>query len=312
MSLKELRRRERYRELIHQLNERYYQEYLRAERYRAEADWARKIRSTWLFRALRWLKHVWISPRPTTPFLQDALMPLAMTPVAVTGRVSIVIPFRDQYELLRDCLRSIRLSSWRNHEVILVDNGSEDPRLLRWLARLSHKRRYRIVSRPEPFNFARLCNVGAEQANGEHLLFLNNDTCVLSPDWLEQMLQVALQPEVGIVGASLFYPDGAIQHVGATRRTDGVWEHLYRGERPETIDHLDLLSRPCVVEAVTGACLLIGRELFTQLGGFDERLPVVYNDMDLCCRARDLGRKVALAPDARLLHYESLSRGYGD
>jgi len=231
-------------------------------------------------------------------------------PVRPAGRVSLIIPFRDRPELLRDCLRGLRLSTYRDYEVVLVDNESSEPGLLGLLARLEQRRRYRVVRRPEEFNFSLLCNVGARQARGDWLLFLNNDTGVLTPDWMEQMLTVAAQPGVGVVGATLLYPDGTLQHAGMFRRSDGVWDHLGRGLPGDAPGERGELRQVRAVPAVSAACLLVGRDLFFELGGFDESRPVTHNDADLCRRARARGLLVAVTPHARLLHYESLSRGY--
>jgi GT2 family glycosyltransferase len=226
------------------------------------------------------------------------------------GRVSIVIPFKDQVDLLHGCLTSLERSSYRRFEVILVDNGSSAPRTRRYLQRLQQRRRRHVVTAPGPFNFSRLCNLGAEQARGDYLLFLNNDTEVLAPDWLEHVLIVAQQPQTGIVGATLLYPDLTIQHAGMVPQPGGAWQHVYRG-CPFGYDgeHGELRSVR-EAPAVTGACLLIGRDLFLELGGFDERLPVTHNDVDLCRRVRERGLRVLVTPHAQLLHYESLSRGY--
>ena len=295
-----LRRRRiaNYRRLIHLLNQRYHQEFIRAERLSADAALIQKLRATWLFRVLRWIKRF----RRKSP-IDAAFAPIELKPAEVRGRVSIIIPFKDRGELLRGCLASLRLSTYRRFETILVDNGSSEPALLRLLERLEQRKRDRVVRDPSPFNFSRLCNAGAAAARGDWLLFLNNDTCVLTPDWLEQMILAASQPGVGITGAALFYPDGTVQHAGMFQRGDGVWEHLGHGQT--TIG-----SEVRSVPAVSAACLLIGRELFEELGGFDETRPVTHNDVDLCRRVRACGRLIALTPHARLLHYESLSRGY--
>jgi GT2 family glycosyltransferase len=227
-----------------------------------------------------------------------------------TSLVSIVIPFRDRPELLRNCLRSLRASRYRHFEVILVDNGSADLRTRRLLDRLRSCRRYRVIDCPGEFNFSQLCNAGVRHARGEHLLFLNNDTQVLDRDWLDQLLAVAGDPAVGVVGATLLYPDHTIQHTGLFPRADGLWVHPYRGrpeDEPGEGGELRLIRS---VPAVTAACLLIRRELFDSLGGFDERFPVAFNDVDLCARVRDRGLHVVITPHARLLHYEGLSRGY--
>jgi GT2 family glycosyltransferase len=161
----------------------------------------------------------------------------------------------------------------------------------------------------EVFNFSKLCNAAAAAARGDYLLFLNNDTEVLSPDWLDQLLLVAGQERVGIVGATLLYPDRTIQHAGLAE-DHGVWRHTHRGLR---LDDPEAPAEPRqvrTVPAVSAACLLIGRKLFHEMGGFDERFAVTHNDVDLCQRVWDRGLLVAMTPHAKLLHYESLSRGY--
>lgn len=289
------------RRLIHLLNQRYHQEFIRAERLEADLRVVQKLRATWVLRGLRWLRNLLRRQRPAPA--DCAVAPLPLRPVSLDGRVSVIIPFRDRGELLRDCLASLRHSSPRPHEIVLVDNGSRERSLLRLLRKLERQPGYRVVRDPSPFNFSRLCNAGAAAATGDWLVFLNNDTSVLTENWLDELIRVARQPNVGIVGATLFYPDGTLQHAGLTRRADGVWEHPGRGQRVVS-------SEVQTVPAVSAACLLIGRALFEQLHGFDEARPVTHNDVELCRRARALGHLVAVTPHARLLHYESLSRGY--
>jgi GT2 family glycosyltransferase len=166
------------------------------------------------------------------------------------------------------------------------------------------------VDRPGPFNFSRLCNEGARQAQGDYLLFLNNDTEVLHPDWLERMLRLANRPDVGVVGATLLYPDGTLQHAGLFPRRDGQWIHGYRNLPADAPGDQGELAHVRTVPAVTGACMMLGRDFFWTLGGFDEKLPTSYGDVELCCRARRHGTQVVVTPHARLLHFEGLSRGY--
>ena len=298
-----------YRRLIHLLNQRYHREFIRAERLQADLEIVQAFRATWLFALLRRLKR-WLKPPPVPVPAASVVTPLSLEPVEACGRVSLIIPFRDRGELLRDCLASLRLGTYRDYEIVLVDNGSTEAALLRLLERLQRRRRCHVVRAPGPFNFPLLCNAGAEQARGDYLLFLNNDTCVVTPDWLEQMLVVAGQPRVGAVGATLLYPDGTLQHAGMFRRGDGVWDHFHRGHSPDDPGAEGALRLVRAVPAVSAACLLIRRELFLELGGFDEAQPVTHNDTDLCRRVGERGLLVAVTPHARLLHYESLSRGY--
>jgi GT2 family glycosyltransferase len=297
--------------LIHLLNQRYRREWERAEALQGELDRLKRSPLGPLIVALRWVKRQF-SPVPVVPPLAERSTPYrpSCDVGSPTGLVSIIIPFRDQFDLLRNCLRSLRTSTYRHFEIILVNNGSTDPRTLRFIDRITRRPRLSVIDASGAFNFSRLCNAGAERASGDCLLFLNSDTEVLSGDWLQHLLHPAADPKVGVVGATLLYPDRTIQHAGLFPRADGEWVHPYRGE-PENIAGLDgELRVPRCVPAVTGACLMLRREVFDELGGFDERFPTTFNDVELCCRARERGYSVVVTPHARLLHYEGLSRGY--
>jgi GT2 family glycosyltransferase len=302
--------RNNYRALIHLLNRRYHREWERAERLAAELARARRWGLWPAFELLRRLKRR-LFPAAD---LGAGVLPwpdhlLSEAPGRPFGRVSIIIPFRDRPELLRNCLASLRLSSYRRFEVVLVNNGSGEPRTQRYLWHLEGRRGLRLVDVPGPFNFSRLCNEGARHATGDHLLFLNNDTEVLTPDWLERLLLIERHPEVGVVGATLLYPDHTIQHAGIFPHRDGRWVHAHRGRPHDWEGTRGELRHVRAVPAVTAACLLMRREQFTALGGFDERLPVTFGDVDLCRRAREQGWLVVVTPHARLLHFESLTRG---
>jgi GT2 family glycosyltransferase len=299
------------RQLIHQLNQRYRSEFDRAEYLRAELEDIKCSRAwrlcSWL---RRWNRRIRSPLAPAAPAVAvSEVKVLTDVPATGAGRVSVVIPFKDQMELLVACLASLARSDPGPDELLLVDNGSRDPELLDFLRQWACRPCCRLLSCPGPFNFARLCNVGARQATGDHLLFLNNDIEVLNPDWLGEMLRVAAHPLVGIVGATLLYPDGTIQHAGLLYEA-GEWVQAYRGWPLQDVRGVPELSAIRMVPAVTGACLLIRRDLFWQLEGFDKRYPTAFNDVDLCLRALRLGRRVAITPHAQLLHYESLSRGY--
>jgi GT2 family glycosyltransferase len=314
MSGRRTRRRGRnpYAGLIHLLNRRYHEQWQRAELLQNELDGREGSKvaqaAEWLRRlARRLVPHPALAPKVILEKAERYFGP----PVAVPdARVSVVIPFRDRPELLRNCLRSLRRSTFANLEIVLVDNGSEDPRTGRLVARASQRQDMRLISRPGPFNFSRLCNDGARAATGDHLLFLNNDTEVLTRRWVERMLVLAADPAVGAVGATLLYPDRTIQHAGMLPRSDGMWVHPYRGEPAETPGEGGELRAVRVVPAVTAACTLLRRDLFEELGGFDENFPTSGNDVDLCRRLRAKGRLVVVTPHAKLLHYEGLSRGF--
>jgi GT2 family glycosyltransferase len=300
----------KWRTLLHRLNHRYRAEFDRAERLQAELDDIRGSRLWRWFTALRtWRKRFTFRARSTPLSTEGETLQLPSLPLIQTPVVSLIIPFKDDAPLLAACLKSLCRSTYQRREIILVDNGSQERRTARFLQRWQQRREGCVLSRPAPFNFAWLCNEGARQAQGEVLLFLNNDTEVLRRDWLEQMLAVLAAPRIGIVGATLLYPDGTLQHAGLAETSAG-WTHLHRGQPAQFTGEKGELQQVRTVAAVTGACLMIRRELFWELGGFDERFPVTMNDVDLCLRARQHGWLTALTPHARLLHYESLGRGY--
>ena len=303
---KRKRRRNPYAGLLHLLNRRYHDEFVRAELLQNDLGGMTSSRVIRIADRLRWLVRKFI-PHPSSikPHMLAEAEPYRGPALPVPdASVSIVIPFRDRPELLGNCLRSLRLSTFRNVEIVLVDNGSERPATGRLLARIGAKRAVKLVSRPGRFNFSLLCNAGAAAASGDHLVFLNNDTEVLSDRWLERMLSLAADPAVGVVGATLLYPDRTVQHAGMLPRSDGMWIHPHRGAPVESLPP-EVQSVP----AVTAACLMIRRDLFDTIGGFDESLPVTLNDVDLCRRVRDRGKLVVVTPKARLLHYEGLTRG---
>jgi O-antigen biosynthesis protein len=301
-----------YRAVIHTLHQRYHREWQRAELLQGELD---NIRGRWTGPFFAWLHSLKRWLRPGRGPIRHALAPWPCRSLSddagpVSGRVSIVIPFKDRVELLRGCLRSLHRGSYRDVEIILVDNGSTRRRTARYLHRLQERDAAVVVDCPGPFNFSRVCNQGASRATGEYLLFLNNDVEVQTPDWLQRMLRLARQPEVGVVSATLLYPDATIQHAGLFPRPDGRWIHAYRGCPWDTDENGGLLRRTRTVPAVSGACLMIRRDLFAAMGGFDERLPLTYNDVDLCCRVRRKQLLVVVTPHAQLLHFECLSRGF--
>ena len=218
-------------------------------------------------------------------------------------KVSIIIPTRDSVDLLRQCLESIEtLSSYRNYEIIVVDNGSTDTETLNYLNHLDH----RVLQYPDAFNFSAINNMAARVATGEHLLFLNDDTCVINADWIEAMLEHSQRAEVGAVGAKLLYPDGSVQHGGVAFGPDGRALHLNRYAAPSTHGYTGLASVIRNLNAVTGACLMTRAELFQEVGGFEEKLPVHYNDIDLCLKMRARGLLVVYTPFAQLVHFEGV------
>jgi GT2 family glycosyltransferase len=222
--------------------------------------------------------------------------------------VSIIIPTRDRKTLLETTIESIRArTAYDRYEILVVDNDSTSPDAVAYLGSLGPP--CRVFQWRERFNYSAINNFGARQAQGEQLLFLNNDVEVIQPDWLNAMLEHAQRTEVGAVGAELLYGDGRIQHAGVVVGINRSAANAYRGWPGETIGNARLadLTRNC--SAVTGACMMVPRRVFDEVGGFDESLRVVLNDVDLCLRIRQKGYLVVYTPHARLYHYEGASRG---
>jgi GT2 family glycosyltransferase len=220
--------------------------------------------------------------------------------------VSIIIPCRDDL-LLRDCLRSIaEKTMYPRYEIIIVDNGSTMREMKEFLASL----KYPVIPFPEPFNFSRINNLAVRHAKGNHLIFLNSDTRVISPDWITALLEFTQQREIGITGAKLYYPDGRIQHAGVILGLHGVASHSHRNFNGSSRGYFNALfvTRNC--SAVTAACMMIRREVFELVGGFDEQIAVSYNDVDLCLRVREAGFRIVWTPYAELYHHEMVVRGY--
>jgi GT2 family glycosyltransferase/2-polyprenyl-3-methyl-5-hydroxy-6-metoxy-1,4-benzoquinol methylase len=222
--------------------------------------------------------------------------------------VSIIIPTKDQVRLLHQCVASIEeKTSYHPYEIIIIDNHSIDAETIHYLDALSDK--HRVLRYPQPFNFSAINNFGADQAKGEYLLFLNDDTQVISGEWLTALVEQAQRPEVGAVGAKLLYPDNRIQHAGVTVGIFGGAGHAFRKLPNNRTAYFGLadLTRNC--SAVTAACMIVPRKVFNEVGGFDEELKVVYNDVDLCLRIRKQGYLILYTPFAVLYHFESATRG---
>jgi len=228
-------------------------------------------------------------------------------------RVSIVIPTRDRADLLRTCVGSIlERTRYDDYEVVIVDNGSEDREALELLDALASEPRIRILRKPIPFNFSRLVNHGVGASTGKFVCLLNNDTEVISEDWLQEMVAQAMMPETGVVGAMLYYPDDTVQHAGVVLGIGGVAGHVHSRLARGTGGYMARAGVVQNLSAVTGACLLVARDLYDQVGGFDDRLAVAFNDIDFCLRVAREGRYNAWTPFAELYHHESVSRGYED
>ncbi len=229
--------------------------------------------------------------------------------------VSILVPFRDNPDLLETCVTSIlEKTAYDNYELVGVDNGSVHDQTGALMRKLQQRDlRIRFVRYDVPFNYSSIINFAVSQAKGAHLLLLNNDTEVIAEDWLEAMLEHSQRPEVGVVGAKLLYPNNTIQHAGVIVGLNGVAGHAHitlPADHPGYFARAQLIQN---VSAVTFACAMTRRDVFDRLGGLNDRdLTVAFNDIDYCLRAREAGYLIVYTPIATLFHGESKSRGYED
>jgi O-antigen biosynthesis protein len=233
---------------------------------------------------------------------------------SVAPRISIVVATRDRLDLLRTCLNSV-LDSLEVYpgqaEILLVDNDSTDPATLNYFASLSVLPQVRLIRFRGPFNWSAINNAAAREATGEVLIFLNNDTAVLTKDWCTELVANAIRNDVGAVGARLLYPDGTIQHAGVLVGIEGVAGHESVGDTPQSGGYFGRSQLLRSAAAVTGACLATRRTLFESMdGGFDDlNLKVAFNDIDYCMKVRKAGYRIVYNPFAVLYHLESKSRG---
>ncbi len=249
-----------------------------------------------------------VSPSPDVPdFLQ--------VDYEITGNplVSIVIPNKDARDILDQCVTSIvEKSTYRNFEIIVVENNSTDPETFEYYKEL--EKRYgqvRIVYYDGGWNFSKICNFGTAHASGDYILLLNNDTEVITPDWLELMLGPCTRDEVGAVGAKLLYANDLVQHVGVIMSSGGPG-HSYMMVPDKFRGYYNVCVVPHAVSAVTGACLLVKKSVYEEIGGLDEGFAVNYNDIDFCLKVNAAGKYVVEQPRAKLRHYESVTRGPSD
>lgn len=228
-------------------------------------------------------------------------------------KVSLVIPTRDKVELLRTCVDSILdRTRYPAYEVVLVDNQSSDPAALAYLAQIERDPRVRVLRYDAAFNYSAINNWAVAQCDGAVLGLLNNDIEVVSPDWLVEMVSQAMRPGVGAVGAMLYYPNNTIQHAGVVLGVHGVAAHRYTGMPKGYPGHGGRARVAQQLSAVTGACMVVARRAWEEVGGLDEALQVAFNDIDFCLRLGEAGYRNIWTPFAELYHHESASRGSED
>lgn len=230
--------------------------------------------------------------------------------------VTLVIPNRDAYEILKRCIDSIlEKTDYTNFSILIIDNGSTETQAVQYLEQLNNTNKVRVVKYDQPFNFSAINNFAIGLCDTPIVGLLNNDLEVISTDWLTKMVSNLLRPEIGVVGAKLYYPNDTIQHAGVILGLgpDGVAGHSHKTFDRNSRGYIGRLCLPQNLSAVTAACLLVKKEVYTEVGGLDQdNLKVAFNDVDFCLKIRAAGYRVYWEPDAELYHYESATRGYED
>lgn len=232
-------------------------------------------------------------------------------------KISIVIANKDHLEDLKRCITSIReKSTYENYEIIVVENGSETKEIFDYYEKLKDDPQIKVVTYTEKgsFNYSKVNNFGVKEASGDYILLLNNDTQVITVNWMEELLMYAQREDVGAVGAKLYYGNKTIQHAGVVlqlgaHRTAG---HSHYGQHRDNLGYMGRLCYAQDVSAVTGACLLVKKKLFEEVGGLDESFAISLNDVDFCLKLRGKGLLNVFTPFAELYHFESVSRGLDD
>ena len=228
--------------------------------------------------------------------------------------ISVIIPNKDHTDDLELCLFSMtRKSTYRNYEILIVENNSEKEETFEYYKKLPDRYpKARVLTWEKEFNYSAINNFAAKEAKGEYLLFLNNDVEILTPDWMEEMLQNCQQENVAAVGAKLYYPDDTIQHAGVVLGLGGIAGHIMCRASKEDPGYFGRMISVQEISAVTAACMMVKKSDFDAVGGLDETFQVAFIDIDLCMKFRAAGKKIIFTPYAELYHYESKSRGLED
>lgn len=228
--------------------------------------------------------------------------------------VSLIIPTRNGLELIRKCIESIiDKTVYSNYEILIIDNGSDEEETLDYFKSLEKESKVKVIRDDRSFNYSALNNAGVKRASGDLIGLINNDIEVIAPEWLSEMVSHALLPEVGVVGARLWYPNDTLQHGGVIVGLGGVVGHSHRHLARYHPGYFGRASLIQSFSAVTGACLLIRKSIYEEVGGLNEKeLQVAYNDVDFCLRVREAGYRNVWTPYAELYHHESATRGTED
>jgi len=233
--------------------------------------------------------------------------------VANNPLVSIIIPNKDQKEILQQCIESVyETSTYQNFEIIVIENNSTEAATFEYYEELKNRENLSILTWRGEFNYSAINNYAVQKAKGEYLIFLNNDVKVISANWIEEMLGNCQRSDVGIVGARLYFPDDTIQHAGIIIGIGGIAGHAFLNMPRSRTGYLHKAAIQLNYSAVTAACMMMKRSVFVEIDGFEERLAVAFNDVDLCLRAVKAGYLVVYDPVVEMYHYESKSRGSED
>lgn len=234
----------------------------------------------------------------------------------ITGNplVSILIPTRDRLDVLKPCIESILTKTdYSKFEILILDNESKEIATQNYFTELLKRdQRIKIIKCPGEFNFSHINNIGVDHAAGEFIAMVNNDIEIIRGNWLAEMLSHAARDSIGCVGAKLLYPDGRIQHGGVVLGIGGVAGHSHLFKEGDAPGYFQKMHYVHEVSAVTAACLVVKKEIYLEVGGFDTSLKVAFNDVDFCLKVREAGFSNLLNPNAVLYHHESISRGYED
>jgi glycosyltransferase involved in cell wall biosynthesis len=248
----------------------------------------------------------------TVKLLHFGMYRASYTLPATAPLVSLVIPTRNGLDLLKQCIDSILTkTTYKNYEILIVDNNSDCPKALAYFTNIVKNKRIRVLRDNRPFNYSALNNAAIKQAKGQYVALINNDIEVISPEWLTEMLSIAIQPGVGAVGARLLYPNDTLQHGGVITGIGGVAGHSHKHIQRDAYGYFARTQLIQTYSAVTAACLVIKKSIFYELNGLnEENLAIAFNDVDFCLRVREAGYRNVWTPYAELYHHESASRGF--
>lgn len=229
-------------------------------------------------------------------------------------KVSIIIPNKDYISTLKVCLKSLKkLTTYENYEIIIVENNSEQEETFNYYKKIDGKDKIKVVYYPEKeFNYSKIINFGVKNSSGEYIVQLNNDTELLTPNWLQEMLMFAQREDVGAVGVELFYPDKTIQHAGIIVGIGGVAGHVFKNIPHNMHGYFSKDAMIQNLSAVTAACMMAPKAIYDEVGYMDEKFKVAFNDVDFCLKIREKGKLIVYNPYVQFIHYESKSRGFED